>query len=240
MPSIGKGIWGSILKRAKKSAVSDADRAIGMLDDIAKDNPDLRSAIGWIKGKLKTGDYTPEQAKRAENTLERASMASKAPADMTGTGTLADYGAARASAEGSMGARKARELDERITDFNWDDAVSNPNRNARRADAEAADYVHNNRTAAHTADGDGFDKAIDERREYYLGGGGRENTERALRRSAAGLEGNVIEDFNNAVKSGLSVQEAAEEVAKNSLDKYGYELEFNDVIETARKAGKID
>lgn len=55
MPYTGKGIWGRIIKGPAKNATqSTADRAIGMLDDI------------WLKGKLKIGDYTPEQARRAD------------------------------------------------------------------------------------------------------------------------------------------------------------------------------
>ena len=174
MPNISKGIWGALTeaRRAAKSAdrtMDDVDIAIDMLDDIAKDRPDLRSATNWIKGKLKTGDYTPEQAKRAENSLERASRAAEAPADMTGIGISADYGATRASAEESMGARKARELDERITDFNWDNTNSNPHRDARLVDADYADYVHEKRTAAHKAAADAFADAMDEALERYFG-----------------------------------------------------------------------
>lgn len=235
-------VWKELLKLGKSTRGGD-DAVSAMFDEIIKIRPDLKGALNYIKGEYKIGNISGEAAKRAANMAERSAGARGASiSDRTGVKILGDYGTSRTSAREAMDNPAFEAIDERIRNFDLkgDKAVNAAERNARAKEARAADVVNDDYELFDKEAYKDFDDAFEKIRERELGGSSPENLERGWRRSQAGLEGNVIEDFNNAVKSGLSVQEAAEEVAKNSFDKYGYELEFNDVIETARKAGKID
>lgn len=232
--------WKNILKLARGSD----DTVSAMFDEIIKIKPELKGALTYIKNEYKLGNISGEAANRAANMTERAARAERGGtvADRSGVKILGDYGTTRKAAREAMDESTFDAIDERIKDFDLkgNTAVDPKTRSIRNRQAEDAEKVDTDYKTYDDAGIDTFKKAFDDIRERYLGGSSRDNLERGWRRSKAGLEGNVVEDFENARKSGLSMQEAAEEVARNSGEKYGYELDFNDVIESVRNAHNID
>lgn len=226
--------WKELLKGGKSTRGGD-DAVSAMFDEIIKVRPDLKGALTTIKNEYRIGNISGEGAKRAANMTERASGARGSGLDRTGVKTFGDYGASREAARESMSPGAFEKIDERIKGYDSERA-------ARAKEADIAEDVNKDYSSWDKDAIKEFDDALEDIRERELGGSSIENIERGWRRSKAGLEGNLIEDFNNAVKSGLSVQDAIKEVVRNSGDKYGslYKLDFNDVAESLRRAGKLD
>ena len=227
-------VWKELLKLGKSTRGDDAVSA--MFDEIIKIRPDLKGALNYIKGEYKIGNISGEAAKRAANMTERSARASGAGLDRTGVKTLADYGTARASAHESMSSPAFERIDERIQDFDLkgDKAVDAKERNSRGQDAFHADVVNDDYKFFDKEAYKDFDDAIAERFDKLNNDAG------GLSRYLDSFENEPIEHYRNAIKSGLSQQDAIESTRRYMEQQQGRDMDFKGVTEYLRLNGAID